>query len=272
MSKLLFPRRPTRRSLLVGAGALSLEATRLGSGVLLAGCGAPSTGGERVAIETRAKSDLVEGPVLENALGWSIELTKGRLALEHLYYVSGPPAGLVQRSIDAFGIRTAHAHPGHYDAGDVLAELPQPVTLDLLAPESSLGEGRGVTGPALSAVVTLGSLGGDDAALAAVIEGLASRDDAVISFRAEVERAAIQHPTSQLPEIDGCPLSGGPIESDGTVLLEVQVAVWLERIDFSEVPAAEEGRTLLEPGMPPHNAFQRGLVKAIGYQFSYFPV
>ena len=146
MSNLVIPPRPTRRSLLVGAGALSLEATRLGTGVLLAGCGAPSTGGERVAVETRGRSDLVSEPVLENALGWRIEVTTGRLALDHLYYVSGPAAGLVRRSNHSFDIPTAHAHPGHYDAGDVLAELPRPATLDLLAPETSLGQGRGVGG------------------------------------------------------------------------------------------------------------------------------
>lgn len=264
-------RRHPRRALLVGGGALAVEATRLGAGLLLSACGDPSTGGERVVIASRAKSDLAENPVVDNGLGWTIEVTRAELALDHLYYVSGPPAGLAWRPVDLLAIPSAHAHPGHYDSGDVLGELEEAVSIDLLGPEVLLGEGPGVTGQARSAIVALGHLGGEDAALAVVLEGVASQGDVEIPFRAEVAQNSIDHPTSHLPEIDGCPLDDGKIESNGTVLLEVSVAVWLDRIDFAEVSVPGSGMAVLEPGTPPHNAFQRGLVKALGYHFTYSP-
>jgi len=251
-----------------------VQAAQLGAGVVLGACAGPNTGGKRVTVSTRARGDIAEHPVVENSLGWSIEVTRARLALDYLYYVSGPPAGLVRRDdffSSSIAISTAHAHPGHYDSGDVLAELQGPVTLDLLAPETTLGEGAGVTGLALSAIVTLGSLGGDDETLAVVLEGVASQGEITVPFRASVARAAIDNPTSHLPEVDGCPLDDAEIEGDGTVLLEVGVAVWLDNIDFAEVSVPESGVAELEPETPPHNAFRRGIAKAIGYQFQYSP-
>ncbi|HEY6728849.1 MAG TPA: hypothetical protein VI197_32785 [Polyangiaceae bacterium] len=260
-----------RRPLLVAGGALTLEAARLGTAVGFGSCGAPSTGGARVTLTTRARSDISDNPIVETSLGWRIEVTHGELSLDHLYYVSGPPAGLARRSNGLFSTPSAHAHPGHYDSGDVLGELQGPVSVDLLAGETTLGEGGGVTGVARSGIVTFGSLHGGDDALAIVIEGVAAQGDAVIPFRAEVERSAIDHPTSHLPEIDGCPLDDGEIAGDGTVLLEVKVAVWLDRIDFAEVNVPESGLAALEPDTPPHNAFRRGIAKAIGYQLGFSP-
>jgi hypothetical protein len=222
-------------------------------------------------VTTRARSDISDNPVVENSLGWQIEVTHGEVSLDYLYYVSGPPAGLARQSNGLFSIPSAHAHPGHYDSGDVLGELQGPVTLDLLARETTLGEGGGVTGLARSGIVTLGSLGGDDDSLAVVFEGVASQGDTTIPFRAEVERSAIDNPTSHLPEIDGCPLDDGEIASDGTVLLEIKVAAWLDRIDFAEVRIPESGLAVLEPDTPPHNALRRGIAKAIGYHFRFIP-
>ena len=268
---LKFPLTRSRRSFLAGTGTLAFEATRLGAGVVLSACSDPSTGGRRVSITTRARGDVSDNPVVETSLGWQVEVTRGKLALDYLYYVSGPPAGLAHRWDDLFSIKSAHAHPGHYDSGDVLAELQGPVILDLLAGETTLGEGGGVTGQALSAVVTLGSLGGDDATLAVIVEGVASKGELTIPFRAEVERAVIDNPVSHLPEIDGCPLEDGEIEGDGTVLFEVGVAVWLDRVDFAEVSVPESGLAVLQPNTPPYNAFRRGLEKALGYHFSFIP-
>lgn len=267
------PKKPriSRRSLLVAAGAFTFESARLGAAVVLTACGEPSTGGGRVRLTTRARSDISDNPVVETSLNWRIEVTHGQLSLDYLYYVSGPPAGLARQSHGPLSIPSAHAHPGHYDSGDVLGELQGPVTFDLLAGETTLGEGGGVTGRARSGIVTLGSLGGDADELAVVIEGVASQGEIVVPFRAEVARSAIDNPTSHLPEIDGCPLDAGEIESDGTVLLEVQVAVWLDRIDFGEVGVPESGLAVLEPDTPPHNAFRRGLAKATGYHFGFSP-
>lgn len=271
MSKRTIISRTPRRSVLVGASWLAFEMTYLGAGALVSACGEPSTGGRRVSIATRARGDIAKNAVVETSLGWSIEVTRARLALDTLYYVSGPPAGLVRCSDGIFSIPTAQAHPGHYDSGDVLGEFQGPVTLDLLAPEQVLGEDGGVSGLALSAVITLGSLGGDDGTLAVVLEGVAARGDTTLPFRATIERAAIDNPTSHLPEIDGCPLEAGAIKGDGTVLLEVGVAVWLDNIDFAEVSVPESGLALLEPDTPPHNAFRRGIAKAMGYRFEYSP-
>ena len=248
---------------------LALEAMHLSAGAVVSGCGEPSTGGKRVTITTRARGDVAKRPRVETSLGWSVEVKRARVALDYLYYVSGAPAGLVRRSDGIFSIPVAQAHPGHYDSGEVLGELQGPVTLDLLAPEQTLGEGAGVTGLALSAVVTLGSLGGDDETLAVVLEGVASQGDTAIPFRATVERAAIDNPTSHLPEIDGCPMEAADIEGDGTMGLEVAVGVWLDNIDFSEVSVPESGLAVLEPDTPPHNAFRRGIAKALGYRFEY---
>lgn len=258
-----------RRSLLIGAGALCFESARLTLGAALAGCSAPTTGGERVRITTRVRSDLSATPTLVNAFGWRIDVTTAWLALERLYYVTGPAIGLAGDPRQTCGIAAAWAHPGHYDAGEVLAESLQPVAVDLLAKETRLGASDGVTGVVRSAVVAFGELP-DHPGVAALLEGVARRDDQQVGFFARLERAAIVNPTSGLPEIEGCPLTGGAIEGDGDILLRVETAVWVDQIDFAELAAHPDAeRVELEPDTPPHNAFRRGLGKAIAYRFGY---
>ena len=60
---------PLRRSLLLGAGALCFESVRPALGAAYAGCSAPRTGGGRVRITTRVRSDLSTAPSLINAFG-----------------------------------------------------------------------------------------------------------------------------------------------------------------------------------------------------------
>lgn len=252
-----------RRPLLALGGTLLFESTRLAAGALV-GCSAPSTGGGRVTLTNLAGSDLSRSPAHDNAFGWRVEITAGKLALAHLYYVTGPAATLAQRTL---ALPAAHAHPGHYAAGDVLGELGEQVTLDLLASPVTLAATPGVTGYARSAVVTFGELARENGA-AVLVKGLATRGGEARRFSARVERAAIVNATSGLPEVEGCPLSGGRIRGDGNVQLEVHTALWVDQIDFSEVPASDDPFQL-EPDTPPHNAFRRGIQKAIAYQFSY---
>lgn len=230
---------------------------------VLLGCSAPETSGSRIAVGTRIQGERTLAQGFRNDFGWSIELTRARVALEHLYYVTGDAVG-TEAAWNPF-VRAAYAHPGHYDAGEVLAEMNEHVVVDLLDDPVTLAPREGVTGTARSAVIAFGTLPRGAATID--IEGTASTDDRELSFRATVQPEALLHPTSDLPEVEGCPFKG-ELTANGLVTAELRTSVWLDQVDFSGIESALE-QVELEPGTEAHNALVRGVRKAIAYSFSF---
>lgn len=247
----------------------------LASGLLAVSCSEPTTGGQHIQVATRLAGDVEAGQSFVNGLGWTLRLDAARVAFEHLYFVTGEPVGGVSRFLDWL-VPSAFAHPGHYDSGDVLAELNERVELDLLARPLLLAPRDAVTGVARSAVVSFGALedepalGGSDAesGVAVFVEGRAASQEMAVRFRVDVTTAELANPASDLPEVSGCPFEG-KLSADGVVQGTVSTRVWLDQVDFSGLDGAEAEPVVLERGSTAHNAFVRGVRKALAYSFSY---
>ena len=243
-------------------------------GSQLVACGdGEGTGGRRIELATTVEAEALD---FVNAYGQRVELRRALISIGPLQYLTGAPVArrtLIER---VFGIRVAHAHPGHYVAGGVLGEMLRPASVDLAAGPASLGVGPAVTGTALSGRFSFQSppAGDFEAELGedlVIVEGQATLEDASLSFRTRgrLEDVVDAHGA---PVVEGCEFQNGVLDADGSVRLVVRPSLWLDQVDFSLVPLAEAGNTIeLEPGQSPHKAFARGLKKAAAYLFEYMP-
>jgi hypothetical protein len=266
----------SRRLAVATFALLSLAALHLGAGAL-SGCGA--TTGKRITLETRVVAEEGITAPFVNEYGWSVKLTTARLSIGALYYFAGPPVvaslpsrpRLDWRSILA--VPAAHAHPGHYTEGDALGQMLVPQTVELTT-ESALSDGEAVTGHYESARFSFesppqGDLAAEMGGQVVLVEGEATKDGAVLRFRATAGEADILNADGN-PFVEGCVFDVADVEESGTVTLAVHPAVWLDQVDFAEVPDdLDADRAILPPGESPHEAFVRGLQKGTAYDFSY---
>ncbi len=249
------------------------------AGALFSACSeAVTTTGERVVLATEIRLAPNAAEPFTNAFDFEITLDAVFLSVGELRYFAGAPIGRYEpsRFPDLLGPRQAFAHPGHYVAGDVLGEMLEPESIELLQGGSKLADGAGITGEYLSASFRFeappaGELG--DELLDAVVRVRGSARGP--EFELEFEVSATENDvldTYGEPLVSGCPFSEGSVDQDGTVTLEVDPALWLDQVDFSREPEVNaEGRTILDSTGVPHEAFVRGLVKAAAYSFSYTP-
>lgn len=91
-----------------------------------------------------------------NERGWSVELESAHARLGPVRFYEGHPFfSSNQRRLPSL-IKTAHAHPGHYDPTEAVGELLKTQVIDLLAKEPTvLGMARGLTGAYGSAEIEL---------------------------------------------------------------------------------------------------------------------
>lgn len=230
---------------------------------------------ERVRLRTKV---AVHGsPTFDNALGWHVELDGAWLSIGSLRLLEGAPLGLRtprSRSLLDLLVKTAHAHPGHYHEGAVLAEMLSPQSVDLLE-TTELDGAEAVTGAPLSGqlVLTSPAIGAhaellDEAVVR--LEGVARPTDPDVDDepRRFVATASVAElgGSMGIVEITGCPYDGGPIRAAGTMLLGVDVALWLDQVDFTGI-APEASAVSLSTDARAHNGFLRGLAKAAAYRF-----
>lgn len=279
----LASKRIFRRTALTSGCVALLGVAHLGLG-LASGCN-DSTTGSRVVFETRVTSDLIAAQPFDNAHGWSVTVDQAIVGIGSLAYVEGAPVALhrpptpgVAPAHGWLEIPAAHAHPGHYVEGTVLGEMTVPAAVDLLAGEVSLGETDGITGTARSARFVFAdpaaaSISGAMGDAVAIVSGVARKDGEIDRpFRAVAQAADVLPTGSDIPEVDGCVLDAGSVSGDGTVILTIRATLWLDQIDFGDLPEPVGGEAVeLTPGEPPHNAFARGLKKAIAYHFEFVP-
>src|SRR4051812_20424048 len=153
-----------RRALLLLVVGLASSGAGLCGAVLLEGCGSSSTGGDRVTLATRIELEAGAQSAFTTGAGWSVTLTRVLLATGSLYYFDGAPP-LVTRPVRHdweyaqrfLGLSSAHAHPGHYQAGNALGQMLEPWSTDLMAGATELAVGDGVTGTYRSARFSFGS-------------------------------------------------------------------------------------------------------------------
>lgn len=224
-----------------------------------AGCGETE---ERIRVDLTLKAEGSRGAILTTN-GWAITLEQAELHAGPVRFFEGAP--LFGRSVAPRRwyewlapavIPSAHAHPGHYVAGEALGDVLAPTTIDLLSPApTSLGAGNGVSGQYNSAEVTL-SPAADLGATSARISGAATKGGRSISFSTAVAG----------PETIRGIAFGAEVTAAASVVLTVDLGAWVGRIDFDALPAgtATVAFTLETQG---YNAFQRGLVSSAAYQF-----
>lgn len=246
----------------------------------IAACGSDgSTAGRRIVLHTAMSSSAPTS--FTTGFGWDVALTKAAVASTSLYYFDGPPPTArfdvppmrFFERIESLVIKSAWAHPGHYQAGTALGQVifPQTLTLDLFAPDPALPDGAGVTGTYRSARFAIPNDAPSDAALGghiAIAEGKALKhgdaSGAPIYFRLVADVADIAANVNN-GAVDGCVLDETNVESDGTITLAVSPAVWLNLVDFSKVAPG----TVNSPTEFHDAGFSQGVAELSAYHFSY---
>ncbi|HEU4406175.1 MAG TPA: hypothetical protein VFS43_13000 [Polyangiaceae bacterium] len=263
---------------------LALAAFAATSALLLLGppaCdeGADAPGGKRVALATRATSDGEASAPFTTATGWTVTLTRAQVSLGALYYFDGEPVLTARLAPPAappgarwawpFGLRTAHAHPGHYVPGNALGQMVVPSRFDLSAGDAALPTGDGVTGPFRSAKVVFAAPAEGGAAIA--LAGRAEKGAEVRAFSAEFSADELRADETQLESaVEGCAFEPADVEGDGFVTLAARPSIWFEQTDFAELaPSADGAPQPLPADSAARRALSRGLKKGAAYVFRY---
>ncbi|XXX73591.1 hypothetical protein WMF30_38705 [Sorangium sp. So ce134] len=279
---------PSRRGAL---GAAGLVAAALAAFALAPGCGEGGEGattGKRLTLETRIAADAASVAPFTNALGWTVALSKAYLSVGPLYYFEGAPftarltapAGGGPSLLDRlarWAVPEAHAHPGHYQAGEARGQMAQPASVDLLQGTTALADADAVSGLVRSARFTFGAppagpLAGELDGHVVVVEGRAEKGDLARVFRARARVEDVASDVTGEPAVEGCVFEEVFLDEAGVVTLVVKPSVWLDQVDFEEVAEGEGGAPAdLEPEGQAQRGFVRGLKKGTAYALSFAP-
>ncbi|WP_437924362.1 hypothetical protein WMF37_35820 [Sorangium sp. So ce291] len=282
--------RSRRRAAPGAAGLLALTAGALTAGALAAGCGAgdgDTTTGKRLTLATQVAPDAASVEPFTNALGWTVTLSKAHLSIGPLHYFEGAPvtarrapparAPSLLEQLARWAVPEAHAHPGHYQAGEARGLMAEPTSVDLLRGTTPLAEADAVSGVVRSARFTFGAppAGPFAAALdghVVAVEGRAQKGDLARVFRARALAADVRSDATGEPAVEGCVFEEVFLDGPGVVTLVVKPAVWLDQVDFEEVAEGEGGAPVdLEPESQALRGFTRGLKKGTAYALSFAP-
>ena len=283
---------PSRRAARAGIGLAAALSVSGGLTVIAEGCGgdtaaADTTSGARVALHTRVDVDPASLGEFTTGFGWKVKLTKAAASLGALYYFDGAPAFVRRDAPRApaqgalarlFGVGVAHAHPGHYLAGDALGEMLTPTSVDLFGGAQPLADAAGVTGDYRSARFVFGDHPVGPAASAlgghvAVAEGTATKADGStktpIHFTVSADFADVAKSVVD-GEVSGCDFTEAHVEGDGTVTLTLRPAIWFELVDFAKVaPGSAAAPTVIPHGDVAQIGFALGLVQLTAYRFAF---
>lgn len=278
-----------RRTGLISAATASLLATSLAAGALLGACGGEeaTTASKRVVLKTKITADDEVTKPFVNAYGWSIHLTQAAVSVGSLYYFDGAPifsAGLHlhapapaprQALAQLLGVGTAHAHPGHYQAGNAMGQVLDASSADLMKGTVDLPVGDGVAGIYRSARFNFGDKPTGSAATelgtsVVVIAGDATKDAMTRHFHVALGRADVLDSYGE-PTLEGCAFDAEPdVEADGTMTVHIKPSIWLDQAEFDDVPeGTAEAPTELTPDEEAYKAFARGIKKGSAVVFSY---
>lgn len=137
---------------------------------------------------------------VQTDLGYRVELSRAALVVDDLQLTVAGEASTASlwRALAEHVIGTAHAHPGHFEGGDVTGELPGHFVLELLEPDTTMGLATLIVGAYRSGNFTFGqAVPGDglpegDALLGhtAVFAGAASRAGVSTEFSFVIDAPA----------------------------------------------------------------------------------
>jgi hypothetical protein len=204
-------------------------------------------------------------------LGWTIEFEQARLVIEDLEFTT---AGEVHEDRQPLGkgwlarllLPTAHAHPGHYQGGEIIGELPGEFVLDFLAGDGAeLGVATLIVGEYTAVNFVFRRADADEldpldplVGHTAILAGTASKDGQTIAFSIAIdsppERELVGAPfeytieEGKLVELGLRMLSTDPNEGDHL----------FDGIDFAALDAADGSAdsvvTLIDPELEPSQA------------------
>lgn len=186
---------------------------------------------------------------VQTDLGYDVTLRQARLVVDDLEFtVAGEEHASIWRGLGELVIPSAHAHPGHYQGGDVTGELPGHFILDLIAGNPALlGMAELLVGTYRASNFTFGhataedGLPDDDPLLGhtAHLVGVASRDGASFPFEIAIEAPADR-------QLVGAPFQMA-IEASSQVTLAFELMTLdpaegdtlFDGIDFAALPLSE---------------------------------
>lgn len=205
-----------------------------------------NTAQKRVKLTLRASSPAEARVPFTNAYGWTITLSKAEIALGALYFFDGEPIfSQRMRTREAtprdrwarLFLGQAHAHPGHYLAGNALGEMLTSSSLDLLGDGVVLGTGEGVTATYRSGRVTFPEtvVGSGAATLGSnilLLEGVAAKDGKNVGFRLSAGRSALFDADDE-PRVEGVSVSPeAAVTGDSTITLTIDMRKFLDQSEF----------------------------------------
>ena len=208
-------------------------------------------------------------------LGWDVTLTRALLATGAFYFFDGEtlfaraPQPARRGPIELpWGIRPAYAHPGHYVPGNAKGEMLRGSSVDLLGPDTRLGDGTGVSGPFRSATFSFGSpvegpLTADLGGHLIVLEGTAKKGAETRAFRAGVDATDVLDGKKR-PQIEGCPFKEAHVRSNGDVKLTVAVPAFFDQVELELLPKGDTSTKLVDV---PQSQLVRSVRGADRYRF-----
>ena len=228
--------------------------------LLSAACG---TEQKQTAFPVEISATLPSGPT---ETGWTVQLDSAHASGGPVRFFPGRV--LLSERVKRWmwmpfgGI--AHAHPGHYIPGEALGEVLERKVVDLLSETAvEFGTADAVTGEYGSLQFSLlplpvsvdrdNVLGGHSVRL----KGTATRDAQVVSFDAFVDLTA---------PIEGIRSEADVTEAPTRARIDIQLARWLARVDFSTATAPDSSSpAVFADGSQAQNALFRGVSETSAY-------
>lgn len=254
------------------------------------GTSGDNTTGKRITLKTRMTAGTEGTQPFTTGVGWSVKLSKLYISTGALYYFDGatifsrtePTPKPEQYDIrwtvhvfdDLFGVRTAHAHPGHYIPGTARGEMLTATSVDLAGKDATLPTGSGVTGITRSATFTFaapatGPFAAELGSHVVVVEGTADKGGTQRIFRAEVDLPELLNANKE-PAIVGCTFKEVDMQADGTVTVTIKPSLWFDQVEFDTIPVSTDGKAvLMDPSTLGRKELVLGMLASDGYVFSY---
>lgn len=223
---------------------------------LASGCGGSS--GKRVSFDVRLEGVGANSQQSTASEPYAVTLTKAHIHMGTVTFYAGEPLfARVLRQLTPIAL--AHAHPGHYQEGDALAQLIQTRVVDLLGEPLTLGRAEGVTGEYRSASVEL--VGSTTADATVELMGTATHGDTEVAFSGAVDLAQV---------VAGVAADDAIASGEGHVAVQVDLARWVAQIDFTAFSGS--GQHTIEPDTQAYNALVRGITATESFGVAWEPV
>lgn len=273
-----------RRLFTAATDGLALSVLGLALAVATEACSSDSdsgTSGKRVVLHTRVTVSPSAKRKFTATSGWDVTLSAAAVSAGPFYYFDGVPPLVLHSeqktwhyAANFLGLGTAHAHPGHYQAGNAMGEMLESSSADLLGGAVDFPDGNGISGVYRSARFTFAEASGPArkvlAGHVALAAGVAEKvGEAPRYFRAVADLSDVEKHATR-GEVAGCELKEADVQADGTITVTVDPKIWFELVDFSD---AQEGSAGAEADLPSDSlakvGFVLGVAQLSAYEFSY---